>query len=268
MWRLITSSILLVAFFSLGIIELLGQEEFKYRLLILLLSGFVGLLVDFFTQLQKHNLSFYFWWLRWKNKLRNYKAKWSLFIRFSGKFNEDIIKELEDFILSKEKIKGNKKIIRTTNQSIEFSIDDTIRFEVIYEPESPLDSTVGDISFKLFAFEIGCNDAEEKLNSKIVPLLEIFRDFLRPQKTSYTLDVDFQGRNPFYALYIEHLKPEQIDDFNVNLVIDEYTKGTRGDNVSIKKDKVNIVTSSSNSLALLAKDFIFLSPAIKKLVKA
>ncbi len=252
----------------MGTSEILAQKELKSSLFIILLSGFIGLLADFFTQLQKYSLPFYFWWLRCKNKLRNYKAKWSLVIRFYGKFNEDIIKGLEDFILSDNNIKGDKKIIRTTNQSIEFSIDDTIRFDVIYEPETSLDSTIGDISFKLFPFEIGCNDAEEKLNSKIVPLLEIFQSFLSPQKASYTLDVDFQGRNPFYALYIEHLKPEQIDDFSVNLIVDKYTKTHRGDNVSIKKDRVNIATNSTNSLTLLAKDFIFLSPNIKELVKA
>jgi len=266
MIKIIIWGFLLLLYLIIGICQLV-RGVFSISGFIVYFAGFIGLSSTLLKSLTSNSLKVYLWWTRIKNRLRNYSSKWALFARYDGEYNSDIINQFKDFILDDKNIRYSKKIYHQTAQSLDFSIDDSLTFFLEFGSKEVGQNQNDFISLKLSAFEIGCSDAERKLNTQIIPLLEKFQNYLRPLNTFYTMKIDFLGKNPFYAVYIEHLSSDQVDDFRVNLRTVAYSSGDREDVVIIKKKELIIETTSLQELKELAKDFIFLSPNLTKVMK-
>jgi len=123
------------------------------------------------------------------------------------------------------------------------------------------------IDISLSPFEIGSNSSKRKLDSQIIPFLTNLQSFIKPDNTSYVLNISFIKDNPFFTLFISHLDPSQINSFNINLHIDAYSRNACKDIVTINKENIIVNANDLHSLKELANDFIFLSTNVKHYLK-
>lgn len=270
MFKVIVTSILFIAYLIVGIVDLSIKHyngEFVNAYLITFVAGVFPFLYVILNILTKNNLKAYFWFTRILNRIKNPTSKWNIIVSYRGKFNSDIIDKFSSHLLKETFISFPVKIMNRTNQSINFVVQDTLNLYLEYENASINNKQEDTIAISFPWFEISCNNSERKLNQEIVPLLDRLNDYFKPESTAYTLNIDFMGKNPFYTVFIDHLKLEQIDDFNVNLNFGKYCIGPKKDRVTINKDKIYIMTTNVGNLKELAKDFIFLSPDLSRLLQ-
>jgi hypothetical protein len=104
----------------------------------------------------------------------------------------------------------------------------------------------------------------EKIERQILPILNLVRDELRPSRSSYELDVEFRGTNPFFDVYIARLKPEQVGEFRVILHIASGIQDQK-ERVEISRTNIHVIATTTDSFKRLADDFILLSPDVKML---
>jgi hypothetical protein len=116
--------------------------------------------------------------------------------------------------------------------------------------------------------EVSYGHARKKIETQIIPVVLALKDFLKPESSSYDLNVDFPDRNPFFAVYIAHLKAEQIGDFRVLLHLDAYSRSPRPESVEISRQNLHVTALSTDSFKELALDFILLSADTKMLAGA
>lgn len=261
--------VLYIAFLMSGVVEVfekISNADPIKSYLIFLLSGSIPFIYSLLSVLGKHNLKVYFWYMRIINKIKNPTVKWNLSIRFEGDFDNDCMQKVKEGILKGELLPVGSKIKHSTNQSLSLTIKDSLAIEMEYEDKDSFSREKDIVELSLPSFEISYNYSQHKLDKEIIPVLEALKDHFRPSNSSYVLNVNFLGKNPFYAVFIDHLKLEQIDDFNVTLNIGEYSCKAK-DLVSIRKDELSITTRALGALKELAKDFIFLSPNTDKLIQ-
>lgn len=243
------------------------SSDFKNTDLVIIIVGFFGLLTSLLKHLYQSNLTFYLYWVKFKNWFRNYPSKWELNIRFDGDYNVDVIKRIENFIISNQNIFRNSKVFHKTKNSINFSIFSTLNLYLDFQPKHINSFNYDTIDISISPFEIGSNSSKRKLESQIIPFLSNLQSFLKPDNTSYVLNISFLKNNPFFAIFISHLDPTQINSFNINLHIDAYSKNSSKDIVTINKENIIVNANDLHSLKELANDFIFLSTNVKNYLK-
>lgn len=256
-----------IVYVVVSIIQL-SENGYTSTEIVKTIAGFVGLLSTFFIVLYQNNLTFYFYWSRLKNWLRNYPSQWRLDVRFDGKFSPDSIKDIENFVSNLSKDKISTRIFHKTANAIDFSVHDTLHFYFTYQPEEFNQYGHDTIDVSLAPFEIGANDSKDRLDKRILPLLSQIQNILKPQNTSFVLNITFTKGNPFFALFVSHLRSSQISDFTINLLLSEYSRATAKDIVTVKKENIIITAHDIHSLKQLVYDFIYLSTNAKKYIKA
>jgi len=235
--------------------------------LLIVITGFIGLFSNFINLLYQNNLTFYFYWTRFKNWFRNYPAKWQLTVRYDGNFKTDPVLSIKNFLkeLSGE---ANVKIHHSTVNSINFSVHETLNFYFDFQPKEINPFSYDTIDVSLAPFEIGSNDSRQKLNTKIVPILSKLQTEINPENTSYVLDISFIKGNPFFNIFLSHVNSAQIDSFTINLQLSDYSSQMSKDYVTINKENVVLNANNLHSLKELANDFIYLSSNAKRYIKA
>lgn len=244
-----------------------SSPDFKMTDLIIILTGFLGLFTAFLKHLYQSNLTCYLYWARFKNWLRNFPSKWELNIRYDGTFDHDIALNIEKYIQSNQHSFANSKVFHKTQNSINFSICSTLNFYLEYQPKEFNQFSYDTIDISLSPFEIGSNSSKRKLESQIIPFLSNLQNLLKPDNTSYVLNISFIKNNPFFTIFISHLDPSQINSFNINLHIDDYSKNASKDVVTINKENIIVNANDLHSLKELANDFIYLSTNVKQYLK-
>ena len=230
-------------------------------------AGMIGIMSMFVSSLYLNNLTFYFYWTRFRNWFRNYPSRWRLNVRYDGKFGQDCISSISRFVSDLKRDGTNAKIQHQTTNSMNFIIHDTLNFYLTYAVAGNFDIENDQIDLALSPFEIGCNDSKRKLDTKIIPILNRLYEILKPRICSYVLDISFLKGNPFFTLFVSHLKVTQIGTFTINLLLDEYSESKAKDVVTIQKENVIVSANNLHSLKQLAEDFIYLSANAKRYLK-
>jgi hypothetical protein len=230
-----------------------------------------GLTAAFLQALVKRSLSVYFFWQRLRIRFNsNSVTRWSFSARFDGDFGADAIQRVTELLSAPERYAYSVRTETSDNRSVLLSIDNSLLVSLSLElaefaeasaaggKESDHVAVLSKTQELPFRFSI------EKIERQILPLLSVLRDELRPVRSSYELDVDFRGANPFFEVYISKLKPEQVGDFKVVLHVAS-SAPNRKERVEISKSNVHVIAASTDSFRRLAADFILLSPDVKML---
>lgn len=266
MIMIIIWAVIWIAFVMISILKIC-TTSFELADFIITIGGFIGLSSTLFLVLYQNNLTVYFYWTRIKNWLRNYSAKWQISIRFDGNFNLDVINHIKIYVENIIKSKKKAKILHKNLNSINFSIYDTMNFYVHFEDSQTNNLPYKTLDIVLSSFEIGTNDSRDKLNKEIIPIFSELQQIVKPENTSYVLDISFRKHNPFYTVFISHLKTSQIRTFTVDLLLNEYSNCSINDLVTVNKNNIIINAQNVHALKELSNDFIYLSPNIKKYLK-
>lgn len=254
--------ILLALFIAASIYTL--RANFSLPVVISQLAGFLGVAYAFMQSLSKDNLRVYFWLQRiriwWNSDL---VTKWWFGARFDGDYPPEIIENVVNFLNDKEKFRFRTNLDYRNDREIQVEIDETLTVKISFDPASLSAFRKGHVAIASKALEVSYGHARKKLDTQIVPVILALKNFLKPEFASYELDVEFADRNPFFAVYIAHLKPEQIGDFKVLLHLDAYSPSRDAEKVEISRRNLHITTLSTDSFKQLALDFILLSADVR-----
>jgi hypothetical protein len=227
-------------------------------------SGLIALLSAMGTALQKSSLRVYF--LFQKIAIRFFPdttSRWWFSARFDGQFPDDSVRHLIEHFQS-EDFRFSVKVEKETSLTAQLDVDQTLTLDVQLDPQLSDDQQC---HFTVISkvMEVSYGHAKKKLDSQIVPVLQAVNDVLRPESSSFELDVQFLGRNPFFAVYISHLRPEQVQDYRVVLHVDGGHSTGRTEKVEITKEKVHVTAKTTNAFRRIAEQFVLLSPDLKLL---
>ncbi len=223
------------------------------------LPGFVALCALFYRSLASHYLQVYLFGQRLYLRTlgRGETSEWRIYARFQGRYSPDSLVHLVSTLQSVKRFAAKVDYAYSTKVGVSLFDRVVLTFS--------LDDSTGEIDIESKFLEVTFSSAEDTLNGLIGPLLECVKRDLRPEHDSYQLELRFSGNNPFYALYISHLRPEQIDRFNITIA----PRGISAENlesVTITKDLVTVEAVSTSAFLELSKKFVLLrtSPALLK----
>ena len=187
-------------------------------------------------------------------------------MRYDGDFDFARIDKFRNYLCTFDK-SFEVKIMGYSKGGVNFTINDTLNFYLELHSRQRTNAECDFLSLNLSPIEVGYNDSKSKLDKEIVPLCENFNSYFRARNQSFTLNIQFERSNPFFAIYINHLKPEHIKDFQILLHVKDYSLSLRPDSITIDKKNIYITAGSINALKELAKDFLLLSPNVGKLAR-
>ena len=235
-------------------------------------GGFIGLSKAFVDSLSKEDLRVYFFMQRLRIRLHSGAiTRWWFAARFDGEYSQATIARLIRFMSDRTCFKFPVQIDFQNEREAQVQIDDTLIVRLSYAPaEDVPDATdaTAHVTVLSKTIEVSYGYTKTKLATQIIPVLGALKSFLAPENSSYELNVDFTGANPFFAVYVNHLKPQQIGEFKVVLHLDTYSATPRAEKVEISSRSLHLTASSTDSFNKLALDFILLSPDVKMLAPA
>jgi hypothetical protein len=229
------------------------------------ISGLVALLSAMGTALQKSSLRVYF--LFQKIAIRFFPdttSRWWFSARYDGQFPADSVRRLVQHFQSSD-FRFPVKVEREDSLTAQIEIDQTLILNVQLDPQHLSEDQRDHFTIISKVMEVSYGHAKKKLDSQIVPVLQAISGVLRPENGSFELDVQFLRRNPFFAIYIAHLRPDQVQDYRVVLHVDGGHPSGRTEKVEITKEKVHVTAQTTNSFRSIAEQFVLLSPDLKLL---
>ncbi len=229
------------------------------------ISGLVALLSAFATALQKSSLRVYFFFQ--KIAIRFFPdttSRWWFSARYDGHFPDDAIRHLIEHFQSGD-FRFSTKVERQDSLTAQVEVDQTLTINIQFVPEQVCEDQCDHFTVISKVMEVSYGHAKKKLDCQIVPVLQAISDVLKPENASFELDVQFLRRNPFFAVYIAHLRPEQVQDYRVVLHVDGGHSTGKTEKVEITKERVHVTARTTNAFRSIAEQFVLLSPDLKLL---
>lgn len=228
-------------------------------------SGLIALVVGLVGALQKSSLTVYFLFQRIAVRLSpDTTGRWWFSARYDGQFGDTVIRSLITHLQSDD-FRFSTKLERESVLTAELEVDQTLFLKFQFDPDYASEDGQGHVTVVSRVMEVSYGHAKRKIEQQIVPVLQALTDVLKPNNTSFELDVQFLKKNPFFAVYISHLRPEQVQDYRVVLHVDGSHPTGQAERVEISKQKVHVTANSTHTFKSMAEQFVLLSPDLKLL---
>lgn len=253
---------LLVLFAILGAFGL--RQNHSPTALVVFATGLLATARTFVQSLAQTSLPVYFFVQRLKLRVASdTTSRWWFAARYDGEWAEDASAAICQTLGKQFRLPV--RIERKSNREITVEVDSTLHVTVTVTPASmsPFGKQHVDVISK--TIEVSYGHARKKLDSQIIPFLAEVERILRPDSSSFELNVEFGRDNPFFAVYIAHLSPDQVGDFRVVLHVDANHPSGSAEKVEISRRELHVTALSTMSFKKLAEDFILLSPDTKLL---
>lgn len=225
----------------------------------------IGLALAFLSSLAQSSLRVYFIWQRLRLQLdARAVARLAIVARFDNVEGTDTALRLAQFLGNAECFHKPATTLHRDSVTVHLSRSDGLNFSICVEGQETSFDGRNHVQLRTSLLELPPLYAVSKVSDEILPLLSSIRSFLGADNCAYQLSLQFERQNPFFAIYIAHLQPDQIGEFRVILNHSTH-QPDKTDRVEIRKQSLSIQTSSTENLARLANDFILLSPNLKSL---
>ncbi|HEY3769932.1 MAG TPA: hypothetical protein VGN44_14755 [Candidatus Angelobacter sp.] len=228
-------------------------------------SGLIALLTAFANALQKASLKVYFLFQRIAIRFSpDTTSRWWFSARYDGIMEQSIVSTLTQHFIGND-FRFASKIEREDLTSAQIEIDQTLFLTVQFEPSHFSEDSLDHLTVVSRVMEVSYGHAKKKIQQQIIPVLQAINDLLKADNCSFELDVQFIKKNPFFAVYIAHLRPEQVQDYRVVLHVDGSHSSGKHEKVEITKEKVHVTAKTPDGFRHLAEDFVLLSPDLRML---
>lgn len=227
----------------------------------------IGLAVAFLGLLTQNSLKTYLFWQRAKLLFNAGSiSRLTLVSRFDGNFGDRKLNELVTFLTDGQQFRNPAQVRHLGAQTTFLYTHSGLNLTLSSESKSLSFDALAHIQVSISKLELPTRYSVKKLDEQILPLLSSIRQFLGVGNSAFELELSFEEGNPFFSIYIAHLRPEQIDDFHVVLTLPS-SQPERDDRIDIRKQSLSISASSVENLAKLAHDFILLTPNLQSVIK-
>ena len=263
----ISVSMILLAFViaqSIVIVSLLYKGSSTIDVIAWISSVVIPLALFSYDLIKRKSLRFFLFAQRIKNLMGGRSATWDFAVTFNGNFSEKDIQAISTALQNNERYSG-LKITQQGRLMRNIMIPGGINAELSVQSDpNPFDyatSSLNQIHFAIQNLRVSFRDTEEILDKKVIPLVNLMSSTLKVVSQVYGMTVAFdKASNPFFGLYLDKINPDDISDFRVLLVINDYEEK---DQVTITQSKIQIVAHSPSAISNLGKEFLTFQPNLR-----
>src|SRR5262245_30779770 len=145
----------------------------------------------------------------------NAETTWEVGLRFSGDFSPV---SLDAFVA---------ELARSRPAETQVLEHTEVRYLVRYQRVFTVEFLLGDdfggmrstgssyssLTVTVFDQVVSYRRTAKMLEGSVLPLIERVRQTFKPDKSTYSLRVRFEGPNPFFGMYVQELRKDLVDDF-------------------------------------------------------
>jgi hypothetical protein len=187
----------------------------------------------------------------------NNSTKWTLTIDFGSKLQENTLENIWNLT---KKIRPNSKLWHIANDLLIINLDGyTLRLFLALSPENYSDnnSIEKNICIQISNLELPYREYKRKLVYDIIPFLHALSELLKPSTEKYVAKIQFSKVNPYFGYFVRKLDLPNVASFTCDIL--EYSVGGQKQNVTIHKEKMEIVTDNLHALDVLSQKYVSLS---------
>jgi len=162
----------------------------------------------------------------------------------------------------------NISIVKTTSSRAIYTIRGQFNTEIAIVPPGLTRDTGGEsdklsrVYLHVLNLRVGYREGTAILEQELLPLANLIDNIIQPKSRSYSLVVNFKKtENPFLGLYLQRVRPENMERFEVIVSIDKYGEK---DIVKVSETSICLLAYSPNAFQALATNFLSLSSALKE----
>lgn len=204
------------------------------------------------------NLRFYLFWQRfWVWWHGDKTAIWRVSLRMDGALGPDPLARI------KRALKGEMKnweseIIATSDLSLRLKFEKVVQLYVQYDPRALSEDADDHLLVRSEELEVAYGRARQKIDRQITPLLSAFVNIVKPDSYSIVFEVLFPDKNPFFAFYVAHLRPEQVTQFQLVFRPHDFSR-TNAEKVLVTRNALEVTAVTTEGFSEMAKAFILLT---------
>lgn len=150
------------------------------------------------------------------------------------------------------------EIISTTDLGLRIKFEKTIHLYMQYEPSSLSEDVEDHLLIRSEELEVAYGRARHKIDREIAPLFSALLNTVKPASYSINFEVLFPDKNPFFAFYVAHLRPEQVTQFQLVFRPHDYSR-TDSEKVVVTQTALELTAVTTEAFSEMAKAFILLS---------
>lgn len=170
--------------------------------------GIAGIITALYNYYQKFHLLV----TRIKIILLNGDSTWNVSAVYDGEFNENIQNKIESKIRTIDKLAEFQRVNNCCFQSYTQGL--TLYFEYADFYNGDEDENQGHLVVRVRDYHASYNKSIETLDEKIVPLMTMIHEEVKPNKSQYSFKISFGEKNPFLGLVARNIDKTSIIDFS------------------------------------------------------
>jgi len=221
------------------------------------------LLVPFLTSLVRHLPRVYLLVQRVRYWITNQETVWRLSLDFQGNFDGERIRELVHGIVQENPEENS--LLRSAadhhvfryNRTVTVGLD-LVRLDVAVPDEiGESDQT---LAISILDQRVSYRGSKRMIEGVLVPFFERLWNELRPDHGKFSMNVAFEGPNPFFGLYIEQMNLDQVREFTFVFTV---PTANQGDYVRVEKTDMTLVSSTLDGFRRAAMTCLAFTPPTK-----
>src|ERR1017187_2048642 len=221
------------------------------------LAGVIPILSALAQAITKVNFRAYLWSQElWIALHGSATSNWRFGIRLDGSLGTDVISRITQTL--KDNPRWSPRLVRTKPAEVKVVVDRTIHLTITYEPEAESGDGEDHLLIHSDELEVTYASAKRKIDTCIVPFMTMILRNIPSRQSSTMLEVFFSSKNPFFAFFVAHLRPEQVSQFKLVFRPAAITRN-ESDKVLVTKQSISINAQSPDAFASLSKAFLLLS---------
>ncbi len=113
------------------------------------------------------------------------------------------------------------------------------------------------VTVQVSNLELPYKSFKQKIENEIIPLLKDIVDVIKPEKEKYAAKISFSSSNPYFGYFVRKLELTKVVSFSCDLI--ETSVGGHPQTITVRKDRIDIVTNDLLSLQTLSMKYAALS---------
>jgi len=199
------------------------------------------LVLAFLPPVVKQSPRLYLRWSRLKYWLLNKETTWDLSLQFRGAFDAERVDRFVHRLALERPGETEVKQAGATRFIMRYRRLFTVEFSFLlgYAALAGMDEQIaaGDglttLDVVVYEQQVSYRRSTRVLEDVLIPFAEQLKDEFTPQSASFSLRVRFDRGNPFFGLYLEHLRPDLVNEFHIEF---QLPAAQRGEYVRVNKD--------------------------------
>jgi len=204
----------------------------------------VILLLGFLPPIIRHVPRLYLLLARIKYFITNQETIWRLSLEFYGTFDNARVEEVVHEVMQEDP--GQNSLLQSEGNVYVFRYRRTFTIEItLDDPGLGVPSAAGEpgqrLAVTVMDQRVSYRSSKRMIERTLVPFFEWLWNEFGAERGKYTMNVAFEGPNPFFGLYIQQMSLDRVREFTFVFTV---PTANAGDYVRVEKGDMTVVSST------------------------